>query len=303
MNARNPRLLPFVIAVELMAFIGIVRIVGLSLIDPDRADWLSYRAGAERLLTEGSPYSAMQAAPYALHDAAGGAGFVYPPPAAIAFMPTLLGDWTFHALNLLGVVAFVLVTALIGRREGLPMRWVAVLAGLALLHPGFQEIQQGQISPLVAAGVGAMWLAPTGYLAVLTGMVKVYPGLGIMWAARMGGPVFRPLLFGLGVVAATFWLWPGWIRAMLNARSGCPDWSLPSLSCATGGPWVGIIVALGLAVAAWRIRGSRCAFLLLTLAMIAPAPDLYWGYLMVPFVGALPPLATLIKRWDAVAYP
>jgi len=267
---------------------------------PNTADWLSYRDGAARLLETGSPYDPIQRFPYLLDEMAWGAGFVYPPPAAVVFIFTLAGDWTFGLLNVLGAMAFVSVAAAIAHRDGLPWHWVAVIAALAMAHPGFREMREGQISPLLAASVGAMWLAPraSGWLVVIGGMIKVYPLLGLVWAVREGAPLVRPIVVGATLVALTFWLWPDWVNAMLNARPSCPERSLSlgSLACATELPMSGYIVSLLLALAAWRVRSDRVAFLLITVAMVAPAPDIYWGYLMVPFIGALPIVCALLRQ-------
>lgn len=288
----------------LLALVGVVQLITYGLFTPDMADWWSYHDGASRLVSSGTPYSAMQSAPYPLHEAAWGDGFVYPPPAAVLLLPTLLGAWTFYALNLAGVVAFVGVAVLIARQERLGRIGVLLIGALALAHPGFQEVREGQISPLIAAGVGALWLLPraSGWLAVVTGMVKAYPGIGLVWALRQRAPLRGPILLGIGMVLATGWLWPGWIDAMLNAQPGCPAWSLPSIACTTGIRWAGYIVGGGLALLAWRLPSDRVAFLVLTLAMLAPAPDLYWGYWMVPFMGALP-LGIDRGRWLTVTRP
>jgi hypothetical protein len=272
------------------ALIGLAQLATYGLLIPNAADWWSYHEGAERLIATGSPYSAMQGAPYLLHEAAWGRGFVYPPLAGLLFLPTLLGGWTFYALDAAGVVGFVTISVLIARREGLALGGVLVVGALALAHPGFQEVREGQISPLIAAAVGAMWLAPraSGWLAVLTGMVKVFPGIGMVWALRQRAPLLLPILVGLALGVATWWMWPTWATAMLNAQPGCPAWSLPSIACTTGIRWLGVAVAALLAIAVLRVKSDRLAFLLLTFAMIAPAPDLYWGYLMIPFVGFLP---------------
>jgi hypothetical protein len=284
--------------------LGLEQIVLFGLLNPNMADWLSYREGAARLILTGSPYSSMQFQPYALPSAAWGAGFVYPPPAAWLVTFTLLGEWTFHALNLLGLVAFVSVAMIIARRELLPWRWVALVGALSLAHPGFRELREGQVTPLVAAAVGCMWLFPrkAGWMAVAAGMVKVFPGIAIVWAVRQRAPMLGATCLTAVAVLLGGGLWIDWLRVVLNGHGGCPEIALPSIACATGMPWLGFVAAGGLAVAAWRVSSDRLGFLLLTLAMVAPAVDLYWGYLMFPFMGALP-LATYAIRWASDQLP
>lgn len=281
----------------LLVLYGLSTVFTYGVLTSNGADWLSYYSGAERLVTTGSPYSSVQSEPYLLHEMAWGEGFVYPPPAAVLLLPTLFGPATFPLLNLAGIVSFVWVSVLLARRDRLGWPWITLIGALALANPGFREVREGQLSPLIAAAVGAMWLGHAGVLSVVAGAVKVYPGLGLMWALRRGESVRGPLLLAALLAAGTLWLWPEWIDAMANAEPGCPAWSLPSIACVTGTPWAGSAVAGVLTIVAWRLPWDRPAFLLLTLAMIAPAPDMYLGYLMVPFVGVLPSMCGLLRHF------
>jgi hypothetical protein len=273
------------------------------LLHPNLADVHSYQAGARAVLSMHSPYSAMQlAGPYPLHEIAGGNGFVYPPTAAYLLVPLLI-DGAPYVWNVLNVAVFAAVALAIVRREWGTLSnagWL-VAAAIILSQPGLYEVREGQMSPLIAASVGAMWLWPrqSGYLAVAGALFKVYPVAGLLWTARKRGSIVRPVLLALAIGATVpilnFSLYGEWITSLANARAGCPEWSLPSFSCAGAG-WLGYPVAAALLLAAWFVHRDDVAFGLLGLAMIAPAPDLYWGYLLVPFICALPLLVKVARH-------
>jgi hypothetical protein len=141
-------------------------------------------------------------------------------------------------------------------------------------------VQVGQASPWVAAAIGSTWLWPRAgsVLTVLAGSLKLYPLLAVRWLPALA------LVLILAIVTAG--LWPDWISAWLNAKAGCPPWSLPSLTCVTGSSVPGYLLAAILLVGAWKAP-RHIGFFLMTVAMIVPAPDLYSGYLLVPFMGSV----------------
>ncbi len=296
------RVLPAVVLLTTVALIafGVAR-----LIEPiqlaNMSDWMSYHNGAARLVLDGSPYSDMQFSGYKLDQAAWGRGFVYPPPAAFLLFPTLLGTWTFWAINA-GAVVFIGVSALIAVREGLPWYMCALVAALAFAQPGLAEIREGQLSPWIASAIGLMWLrkSAAGWLSVLAGLIKVYPLLGLLWAYRQRAGLRGPLALALLSVVVLFPLWLEWVAVMSNAHAGCPSISLPSFTCTAGAAWPGYVAAAALAVVALRVRSDRVAFLALSLAMIASAPDIYVGYLLIVFVGLLPTLTLLLGKIAAI---
>jgi hypothetical protein len=210
---------------------------------------------------------------------------------------TTWGEWTFYVTNLMGLIAFVGVAVLIARQHALPWRLVAMFGAMALAHPGFRELREGQVTPLIAAAIGGLWLFPkaSGWLGVAAGMVKVFPGLGLLWALRQRASLIAPIGLAIAGLLLGGGLWIDWLEVMLNARPGCPDFALPSIGCVTGVPALGWSAAALIAALALKMRSDRVAFFLLAVAMICPVADLYWGHLMVPFMGALPLLAHSIQ--------
>ena len=274
---------------------AIATLVERGLVHPNLADVSSYRAGAAKALNFESPYSAMQlAGPYPLDAAAWGRGFVYPPPVAFLFAPLLI-DSSASVWNLVNVTAFVLVALAIARHEWGPLGPVAGLVALAVIlrQPGLGEVYEGQMSPLIAAAVGMMWLRPkaAGSWAVAAGVFKIFPLAGLVWAARQGGSVLKPIGLLAVVGFVSFILMPGWWRdwvtSISNARAACPTIALPSFSC-VGFGWFGYLLAGTLCLGSLKLRRDDVAFATLTVGMVIGAPDIYWGYLLIPFIGLLP---------------
>jgi hypothetical protein len=234
------------------------------------------------------------AGPYQLDDAAWGMGFVYAPMVSFLFAP-LLVDPVPYLWNLLNVAAFVTVGLAIVRKEWGHMGGLGTTVTLAVLlvQPGLREVNEGQVSPAIAALFGAMWIAPrwSGVLAGAAGAIKLFPLLGLVWAWRQRAPLIGPLAITAVVSLIGLVFVPGWYRdwivALVNARPGCPSIALPSFGCAGVG-WVGYAMAFGLAIAARFLRRDENAFALLSVAFIVPAADLYWGYMLIPFLGFLP---------------
>jgi hypothetical protein len=262
------------------------------------ADASSYQAAVERWLAGASPYSAEQlSGPHTLGSAVGGAGFVYPPAALFLFLPLGLGFEATLLWVLLTHAAFLVVVFLIARRElgSLPL-WAALVPLVAALAlPGMSEgLRFGNASALIAALVGGMWLVPryAAVLAVLAGAIKVFPLLGAAWAIRWGTAMRPAIALAIGLVAlsliAGVGRWVEWVTAMSTAVPSCPDWALVSVACATGSTLPGFVLAAVLAIGAALAPSRAVGFLLITVAMIAPAPDLYQHYLLIPFVGVLP---------------
>lgn len=260
------------------------------------ADALSYAEGSSRFWGGMSPYTDMQLEGlYYLDAAAWGRGFVYPPSGALPLVPFTLGEAFFYAWNALSIAALVAVVLLIVRREfgHLPLPVALGVAAVTLLHPGMAGLSTGYVSPMVAAAVGTMWLWPrwSAIPAILFGLVKVYPLMGLVWTVRKKGVVVIPVVTAAGVVGASLLIqqayWTDWLTALGNALPVCPEYALPSFACA-GRPSIGYLLAVALLIGAWRVRGDRLSFALLGLAMIVPQPDIYWGHVMTAMVAALP---------------
>jgi hypothetical protein len=287
-------LLWIVIGIEVMRLVTIA-------VDANFADLQSYQRGAKAILTGASPYADWQlSGPYPLDAAVRGRGFVYPPTAGFLLLPLLVPAIAV-AFGLLSALAFVVIGALIVRRALGPDA-ALVAAALLLAQPGLHEIHEGASSMLVAAGVGLMWLRPrwSGWLGVAGGLLKIYPALGLLWAWRMRASILPPLAVGLVLAALVATSWLPWFTAMRNAQPGCPAYGLPSFGCA-GVAWLGYLLAAGLALAMWRIRDDATAFAVLGIAMVVAAPDLYWGYLLVPTMAFIPLLCAATRRLQSMS--
>lgn len=243
------------------------------------ADGITYATAVDAWLAGGSPYSQQQiAGPYALHEIAGGHGFVYPPTALPLLIPTTWGDLSMRLWALAGMLAFAAVAAIIVDRR-LGPTWALAGASVALLMPATAEV--GQASAWTAAAVGATWLwrRAGAVAAAAAGCLKLYPFLAVRWWPAL----VVPAVLALGTAG----LWSDWLTAWTNAEPGCPAGSLPSLACATGMAWPGYALGAIFLVGA-LVAPPAVGFFLLTVAMIVPAPDLYQGYLLTPLIGLLP---------------
>ena len=257
------------------------------------ADAASYIEGTRRVLAGKPLYTAMQLHPYALQDAANGAGYLYPPSASLILGPLALGDLVVTAWNVGALVVPPLVAAAIVRRER--GSWTSTLWVVALLVTVLgSDVNVGQASPYIAALFGLMWLAPrwSGWLSVLGAAVKAQPIVGLVWARRSRAPLWPPLVALLLVVGITTMVVPGggwtdWLIATRNGYADCPAGSLPSLSC-YGLGWVSWLLAAVALIGAVRIRDDAAAFALLGLAAFLAAPEIYPSRLLLPLIAALP---------------
>ena len=255
----------------------------------DFADSASYTAAVQRSLAGGSPYTALQTAPYPLPDVAHGRGFIYPPSAILLLLPFAAGSgWVWNGLMLATLAAALWV---VGRG--------ALLVAVVLASPLVAEAMQvGQITPLIAVGILVAWRWPRGtaWVAGAGALLKLFPVLLLVWAIRKRQPILMPLAVGALTLAGSF-IWPGhWVDFLAAWRNGQPAcWSseVPSFAC-LGIGWLGPVVAIALTVAAWRVRADAAAFALLGWAMIAPSPDLWMNYLLIPLVSSLPLLAEVL---------
>ena len=271
-------------------------------------DFNSYSAAVHRALDGEAVYTAVQlAGPYHLPEISQGRGFIYPPTAVLLLIPAAFGSTAaiLFMLGSLGLLAFV--TTEIIRVELPAHAWIGwPVAGLLQLSPlAGDAIYVGQVTPLLAAGYGATWLWPrtSPYVAVASGAVKIYPVVLLAWAIRNRVSMNLPLaLGGLLIVAATVWLGLGaWLHfwtALQNALPQCVPPSLGSLACAYGrtGEVLGLAAAIALALIALRIPWPAVAYLVLAIASVVGAPDLFPNYLLIVVVGALP-LACRLASW------
>jgi hypothetical protein len=282
--------------------------VAVRLAHMNLGDFSSHAGAAQRALAGEPVYTAVQlAGPYSLPDISRGRGFVYPPTAILLLLPAALGSgWAVVLLvGSLGLLA--LVTTEIVRRELPDHAWIGwPVAGLLLISPlAGDAIDAGQVTPLLAAGYGAAWLTPriSGYVAVIGGALKLYPLLLLAWTVRNRAVVVVPLGLGLLLAAlATVWLRPEvWLHfwtAWQNAVPQCAPPSLGSLGCSFGraGELMGIGLAVALALLSSRAASASGAFLMLAVASVIAAPDLFPNYLLIVAVGALPLTCRLASR-------
>ena len=261
------------------------------------ADAGAYQAAVNRWVSGESPYSDAQlSGPHTLGSAVGGGGFVYPPSALPLFLPLMFGVEVTLVWVLMTHLAFLVVVYAIARRE-LSRRsaWFALVpVAAAVALPGMSEIRFGNASALVATLVGLMWLLPrhAPLLAVVAGAVKVFPLAAAIWALRWRPSLIPATLLGAGLIAVTLMVdpahWWQWGIAMASAVPSCPDWALVSLPCATGSSLPGVILAAVLFLGALAAPTRSTSFLLLTVAMVTPSPDLYQHYTLIVFIGVLP---------------
>lgn len=294
------------IAAVMVIALRIADAFALGLVGDGYGDALSYIEGTRRVFAGEPLYTAMQQQPYALGTAIEGRGYVYPPTAAFLLAPLALGHPVVVAWNILGLASALAVAAAVARSVG--ASWPVtlwVVAGLLVMLGG--DFGSGQAAPHLAALFGLMWLAPrwSGWLAVLGGLVKAQPIVGLAWAWRRGASWKTPLVAGSIVALAVELLipggWLGWVGAMRNGYADCGPYSWPSLGC-YGLGWLGWVGG-GLAfLMAFRVRNDAAAFALLGLAAFLPAPEIYPSRMLLPAIAALPllPLVRGVEPADEV---
>jgi hypothetical protein len=287
-------------------------------------DYLTYMAGGERLLAGEPLYPDFQLeGPFVLGNAAFGNGFVYPPTAAVAAVPFALAGPVvgFAVFATLSAILLGVTIALVGRKEGLS-RGAAIAFGVAYVvsAAGIESITTGQANTLVAASIAATWVWPrtTGWLAVIGGLVKLFPAASLAWAVRERAPIVRPLIAGVAIVAVSvlFLGWDAWSAFITTIRNGHgTDLTIvPSLREMVGyvldDPWATLAVyglAGLLALVSLVVPSRYAAFAMVALAMIVPAPDWYLHYMLIPMAGLAPWIAAKAvgfgRAWEASRPP
>jgi alpha-1,2-mannosyltransferase len=187
-------------------------------------DFLAYHQAANRILA-GLPVYDMS------FDQAGGFGlFYYPPPFAVGVLPlaplapsVAVVVWTVLLLAAFGIgVAIMPVAAWV--------RWVTILlAGLS--WPFAYAIKLGQVGPVLFLlfAIGWRWLDrpwAVGASAAIGGMIKIQPGIVVLWAAltRRGTAVAVAVgVTALAVIIATFVVgvaaWPNYLVMLRNVSA------------------------------------------------------------------------------------
>jgi alpha-1,2-mannosyltransferase len=278
-------------------------------------DAQSYAAAGRHLLAGQPLYAPFQlAAPYLLGDAAWGLGFVYPPTAALLFVPLApLGPAAVALVFGAAWVLFALLAFRVARRSGLEPRASALLTlVLTFSGPAINAVSSGNVNIMIADALLASWLWPrsSGTLAVLGGLIKFFPVAGLVWTLRHHGSLRWPIALGLGILAASILAvgtagWGDFLTAFGHGRSSS-FYYLPSPTQLLE-PGIGQVAGYGLALAAlagaWRLRDEAAAFALLGWAMILPAPDWWSHYLVVPLAAMLPWAARALTTRRHLAEP
>ncbi len=279
-------------------------------------DYQAYVQAAQRLL-DGQPLYDPAV------DVAGGfAIFLYPPPFAVAFIPFALlgpaGVWVWTGLLVACVLAGVALMPV--SRD---IRWLMLLlAGLD--WPVVYSLKLGQVGPilLLLFVLGWRWLdRPTalGGTVGLGGLVKLQPLLLVGWAALVGA--WRTVAIALAAVAAACLLslpvvgigaWTDYVsllRAVSEPVTTPHNFTVGAVvyqagvtaGVATTIQWVGVALALVLAVVAARRLALAAGFAVAVVATQLVSPLLWDHYAIV----LLLPTAWLLAngaRW-AVAIP
>lgn len=280
-------------------------------------DFAAYWLAGRRLL-DGQPlYDAT------VTQAIGFGVWLYPPPAAAAFIPLAIvphgmATAVWIALMTAATVAAIAIVPVSGRT-----RWlVLLLAGV--MWPVSYAIKLGQVTPLLFLGFAAAWRcldrpAAVGLAGGLGGALKLQPGLILGWALLAGR--WRALAAGLAVAAAAVSLslpftgiaaYEDYL-ALLGRVSGAQDtpnnlapgaiaYQLGFDAGAAGLVQIlATMVAVALAVVA-ALRGSPEAGFLATIVVSQVASPVLWTHYAVVL---LLPIAWLLERrqWWAAAIP
>lgn len=275
------------------------------------ADFRTYWIGARHLI-DGAPLYAEEqlVAPYRLVDMDFGIGYVYPPTAAAMSVPLLLlsadvGWAVFSGLGLACLGAAVFVMA---RREGVDRVAAGATVAVVLFSgPAVQAAIAGNVNLWLGVGLASAWLWPrsASWLAVVGSLVKLYPALGLLWTMRHRAWAWTPIASGtvLGLlVVATFGtrLWAEFIATLTNAQPfGAtvpqpPRLVLQPILGPAGAEFVAFGITGVVATAVLLVRQERLAFFLLSLAMILPAQEWTTHYFLIPIIGSLPGLVSLL---------
>lgn len=303
-------------------------------------DFSYYWTAARRILLGEPIYSAAQlAGPYAPQ---GQDGFLYPPPLAAAVTPlAALFPTDYHAAawiwTAMGAVILAASVLALWRSEQLaeryPLlhgrgRWLLVAAAFAF-PPVVGELVLGNIHLLLLGLLTMAWLGirrrtpraelPTGIAVGVAAVIKVFPGLLLLWfLLKRRNRAAVGTLIGAGVAALLTlpftglepWLQFPTVLANLSAPSDTTDTLAPTVWLA---PAVGftiariVVTAAGLAILAWaattRSLTTARSFAIAVTVSVLIAPALYHHYLallVLPFVLALG--AGVPLKWLALAY-
>lgn len=267
-------------------------------------DWLAYSNAARRFL-DGEPlYIAQQlAGPYRMADVAG-AGYVYPPPSILLFVPFLVVGPTIWVIA--NAVLFASGIGAMARRDF--GRYAGLAFGVAMLlaavsRPYLDAMLMGNVN-LGLAGLFAWTWAfgrgsrPIGALAALGGVVKLHPLALVGWtrppqAVRtIGWAIAVTLIVALAtlpIVGIANWI--DFVRATLNAQPLCGTGIdvvacriMPTLGAFTTPALLAVSAVLVFA-AIWTFHDA-VAFGSIVVAVLIVHPELFWHtFLLVEVAG------------------
>jgi hypothetical protein len=279
-------------------------------------DYQTYWVGARHVIEHAPIYAVWQLhGPFPIGFAAFGRGYVYPPTAALISIPlgVISLDWSWMVATTGLAIALAVVSFRIARREGLShraSRWAAIL--VVASGPSVEALATGNANVLIAIGLGVLWVKPgwAGHLAVVGGLIKVYPALGLAWAVRKRSALRWPLAVAMLLVVVSILVlgiqpWIDFYRVIRDGQATsdfaleAPRAALESLIGPIASALVTYAVAGLLTLFVARGQNDHRDFFVLSVAMILPAPDWYLHYLVVPVVGLLP----IIIRYVVLAQP
>lgn len=280
-------------------------------------DYQAYAGAAHRVLDGRPLYDP------AVDVAGGFAIYLYPPPFALAtlpfaILPSSAGMWAW-----LGglFVAFLAGVALMPVRAS--VRWAVVFLA-ALDWPFLYSMKLGQVGPLLILIFAAAWRwidrpAREGLSAAIGALVKVQPGLLLVWAAATRR--WRAVAWGVGVLAVAVivssalfgtGVWGDYLSLLgrVNEPVTTPHNFTPGaiayqLGASANVAGVIQLASTGLAVAVvvigW-LRAESSPSLIATIVASQLVSPLLWDHYAVVL---LLPVAYLLERrqWWAIAIP
>jgi hypothetical protein len=241
-----------------------------------------------------------------------GTGYVYPPTAAVMSLPLapLPVDIGWAVVNGLALAGLAMVVFLIARSEGFGAPASASVAAIVVSSgPIAQAVFAGNVNLWLGIGLAAAWLWPrsASWFAVIGSLIKLYPGIAILWTIRRRVWSWTPIVVAaaFGLIVVVVWgtgLWADFLTTLANARPWGAAFPQPprALLDPIVGPTLASAIAYGLtavlAAGVLLVRSDRLAFFLLSLAMIMPALDWHTHYFLVPVIGALPGVLHVVAR-------
>lgn len=250
----------------------------------DGADWMTYRATLERLLSGGPLYTDLQAEPYNLADAAFGGGYVYP-ATSVPLLPLAYFIWPWRLLNLVVLLAGTYAAT---RRP--------LAVALMLAFPGtWATLALGNVMPIIVGLLGFAYAGPARWWTVAATAIKVWPAIFLVLAWRRKEPLLGAVLGVAGIAVVSFLT--GYGPVAINAEPICGGYPLVSLYCrsepaayALGG-LVGVLALVA--------RSDRACFAALCVSAFLVAPDWGWAYLLLLVLAVMPWLGRRSETWHA----